>query len=439
MSDLPSGKLLVALGVGLLFFSHSTRSSAQTTELEGTWQASPLHVSWALGDWSDSCGPRPSGGGEGGGQVEIQSQGQEFSLQGLGRSYQSSQCWEQMPGLDPRSHSASAGQIRTTCSMPSGDPRQATVITTWSPRGDTLYFDETGQYQFVIEKSNCTASVRRTRLFTRIRPVAPESEKEPEDSAPPPEPEPLPETPPAPPLASQCETLGPATKWELLPETKLLRAGESFTFQVTFRDAQGCRLPLRPEWKLLRGSELGELSPSGRLQTFPNAPSGRIELQASYGSQTLSASARIVSQKEYENLVNTQEYGSRGESLTVSEAPLPAMTVSLSDLPAEESSTPEAAGKRRWGLLLLILAGLLTGALTLYLVCRRLFAARISGSPAQTSPALSETNPQSSPAVAQGAPLVPPPPTKVCPICGQTFPAEDTFCGQDGARLVRMN
>jgi hypothetical protein len=62
--------------------------------------------------------------------------------------------WERMPDLTARSHSAGSSTIRTTCKMPAGDPRQATVTTTWYPRGDEIYFDETGQYQFIVSGSN---------------------------------------------------------------------------------------------------------------------------------------------------------------------------------------------------------------------------------------------------------------------------------------------
>src|SRR5687767_15585136 len=37
--------------------------------LSGQWSASAMHVQWNIGQWGAACGPRPSGGGSGAGQV----------------------------------------------------------------------------------------------------------------------------------------------------------------------------------------------------------------------------------------------------------------------------------------------------------------------------------------------------------------------------------
>src|SRR5690606_15558845 len=208
-------------------------------DLSGTWTASSLRVSWSIGDWGKACGPRPSGGGESGGTVTLTPQGSGFKLSGLGRTYSSNQCWERMPGLSSTGHSAGSATIQTTCKMPPGDPRQATVITSWYPRGDELYFDETGQYQFVLSGSNCTASVRRTRVLTRViekpaKVISPEEKptkvEEAKTTATTTTTVDVPRTTPPPPpaKATECRNAGKAVSLEVTPKTKLMRVGESF-------------------------------------------------------------------------------------------------------------------------------------------------------------------------------------------------------------------
>src|SRR6187402_2938489 len=100
---------LVTLAASALGFAlASAPAHAQTPTLAGTWAASPLTVSWQLGDWGKACGPTPSGGGEAGGSVTITQNGSELTIVGAGRTYTTGECWERYPGIQRISHSASA-------------------------------------------------------------------------------------------------------------------------------------------------------------------------------------------------------------------------------------------------------------------------------------------------------------------------------------------
>ncbi len=112
--------------------------------------------------------PAPSGGGEAGGSVTIAQNGSELTIVGAGRSYSTGECWERYPGMQRISHSASARSFQNVCKTSAGDPRQAKLVTTISATDNRINFDETGQYQFVIEGQNCTASVRRTRSYALV-------------------------------------------------------------------------------------------------------------------------------------------------------------------------------------------------------------------------------------------------------------------------------
>ena len=145
-----------------------TAEAQERKTLNGSWSASALTEAWAIGDWGDACGPKPRPQGAGGGGVQIREQGGELLISGAGRAFSTAECWEQMPGLSRTSHSASGGGRfwRTRCSTPANDPRRATVVTTIQATDSTISLTETGQYQFVIQDTNCTASVTRSRSFS---------------------------------------------------------------------------------------------------------------------------------------------------------------------------------------------------------------------------------------------------------------------------------
>lgn len=427
----------------LLFFVTSTTYAA---DLNGTWNASSLRVSWSIGDWGAACGPRPSGGGESGGAVTLTQTGSDFKLSGLGRSYSSTQCWEQMPGLSPRSHSAGSSAIQTTCKMPAGDPRQATVITTWSPRGDKLYFDETGQYQFVLKGSNCTASVRRTRVLSRVvekavsEPVATDKTTEklaaPTSTATSAAKKESPPTAPPPPPArtAQCASAGRAVSLEISPKTKLMRPGESFEFQVIARDNNGCRAAVQTKWELLSTST-GTLSQTGTLTVPAEAGTGTLTLRASVEDKSVTVTARIVTDEEFEALIAGGEYGVMGESLDAA-----SVTLSTTHVEFDAETTNEGDSSQR--LLLLVLGGLLTllsGAA--YLLSRK-SAARKGKKTHTEAPreAIPEQAPPLPPEVpVDAAPFEVKKPVRLCPVCGKRYEDDTMFCGEDGARLVRAN
>lgn len=458
----------------LLFFVTSTTYAA---DLNGTWTASSLRVSWSIGDWGNACGPRPSGGGESGGTVTLTQTGSDFKLSGLGRSYSSNQCWEQMPGLSARSHSAGSSAIQTTCKMPAGDPRQATVVTTWSPRGDKLYFDETGQYQFVLKGSNCTASVRRTRVLSRVvEKAAPEPvatrETAAKSVAPAPSAKPVvkkqspPTAPPPPPArASQCKSAGRAVSLEISPKTKLMRPGESFEFQVIARDKDGCRAAVNTKWEFLSGSG-GTLSQTGKLTVPAQAATGTLTLQASVEDKSVKVTARIVTDEEYEALIAGGEYGVMGESLDAA-----SVTLSTAHVEFDAETATEEDSSRRTLLLLLVGLVLLLAGTAAFLLSRKGAARKGKrthteapreaiaqeapppptpagsatattsvgvASPAAVSPTATNPDAVTSPAAVTSTPEVKKP-ARLCPVCGKRYEDDTMFCGEDGARLVRSN
>ena len=104
----PFPRLALLVAIALAFSLSSSWARADLLTLSGTWTASPLSVSWQLGDWGKACGPAPSGGGEAGGSVTITQSGNELTIAGTGRNYTTGECWERYPGIQRISHSGSA-------------------------------------------------------------------------------------------------------------------------------------------------------------------------------------------------------------------------------------------------------------------------------------------------------------------------------------------
>ena len=199
-------------------------------------------------------------GDEGGASVLIQQNGTELTISGGGRTYSTANCWEQYPGILKIGHASSQRSWRTTCRTAAGDPRQAALTTTLTATDDRISFYEAGQYQFVLEGQNCTASVGRYRTYTLVqRAGTPESLTQTAPSAtaatvtpPKPPPAPKPETPDN----SRCATPGPAARLDVRPAKKLLRAGEDFTFRALVYDASGCPVYTKPTWNIDSGADV---------------------------------------------------------------------------------------------------------------------------------------------------------------------------------------
>jgi hypothetical protein len=350
----------------------------------------------------------------------VQDDGKVLTMSGLGRTYRTNQCWEQLPGLTTQSSTGGSVQ-HVVCKSAPGDPRQATISTTWTVRQDALYFDETGQYQFVVENQNCTASVRRTRVLTRIIEKAAEPVPEPVPTpvptpAPVPTPTPPPTTPEPPP--SRCQNPGPARRLEVSPAQKLMLPGERFSFRSVVRDQAGCVVKTQPAWTIERGGNLGHLAGPGTLETSASAVDGVIGLKATLEGQSVDVTAQVVSRERYEALLAAGSYGASGESKESAVTVLAGSTI--------DAQAQVLDGKNRvWAW---VVAGA-SGALLLGIFAWLAFGRKKHG----VLPALDEA--------AMAPPAAPPPPErgKVCPVCGEQYPPVAEFCGKDGAHLLRMN
>lgn len=406
----PRFALIAATALAFVLSSAVARADAPT--LAGTWTASPLSVSWQLGDWGKACGPAPSGGGEAGGSVNITQSGSELTLVGVGRSYTTGECWERYPGIQRISHSASARSFQNVCKTAAGDPRQARLVTTISATDSRINFDETGQYQFVIEGQNCTASVRRTRSYSLVSRLG---DAQPAATAS------VTSTPakPAPRAARDCSDTGLPERLEVRPSRKLMRPGESFEFRTSVLDARGCPLPVTPTWRVIAGANLLSVTAPGKVTANPSAGESQATLEVTLGDRSVRVDVEIASKERYDALLEARGLDESGESKEAAVLRVASESMGAREVVARD----EAPGKTRWFVGIAGVCALVLGILGILLVrrSRRVPEARPSDSPDSPS------RPQ--PAVAN-------PGAKTCPTCRDEFPPEAEFCPKDGNRLV---
>ncbi|HVU04193.1 MAG TPA: hypothetical protein VHE30_20690 [Polyangiaceae bacterium] len=416
--------------------------------LEGRWSAGPLTVRWVVGDWGDACGPRPSGGGEAATSVLIQQAGTDLVITGGGRTYSTTQCWEQYPGIQRTGHSASARSWKTTCRTAPSDPRQAALSTSLTATDDSISFYEAGQYQFVIGNQNCTASVGRYRTYSLVQragtpenvPAAPAPSA---TAAAPKKPEPA---------SPRCANPGAPARLEVRPVKKLVRAGEEFTFRAIVTDAAGCLVGAKPTWTVESGGEFGEVSQAGTVSVHANATEGEIHLTASVGGRSAGVTVEIASTDRYDALLRSGAFNAAGEVDEAATVAIASQSIGAGSAVAED----RASGRKQ-----VFVAGV--GGLALLLVGASVFVVirsrkaqaklaeierdrRAKGKAkaerrAETPPPTqrSEGAPASAAPAVQKPPEPKAPPRTICPVCGTEFGPESKFCGKDGALLVPMN
>jgi len=395
----------VALAVAL----PSTPARAQVPTLAGTWTASPLTVSWQLGDWGKACGPAPSGGGEPGGSVNITQSGNELTVTGVGRTYTTGECWERYPGIQRISHSASARSFQNVCKTSAADPRQAKLVTTISATDARINFDETGQYQFVIEGQNCTASVRRTRSYSLVSRAGAAPSVTPSAAS-------APDSPP-PRAARDCSGTGLPERLEVRPSRKLMRPGESFEFRASVLDARGCPLPVTPTWRVIAGTNLLNVTAPGKVTANPNASESQATLEVTLGDRSVRVEVEIASKERYDALLEARGLDESGESKEAAVLRVASESMGGREVVARD----DVPGRKRWFVGIAGACALLLGLLGLLLVrrSRRAPEALVPETPSR---------PQATTLDIVGV--------KACPTCREEFPGEAEFCPNDGNRLV---
>ncbi|NUO52211.1 MAG: hypothetical protein HOV80_25440 [Polyangiaceae bacterium] len=450
--------------------------------LAGTWSASALKETWSTKEWGEDCGPKPtSSGGAPGGTVTVTPQGGDLAFAGAGRGFSTAECWERLPGLKRTAHSGGARGWSNKCASPAGDPRRASISNSFTATDDTIVFQETGVFEFAIKDSVCKASVSRSRTY-KLQQRAGE--------APPPEPTaaptatataaPAPTPTPAPPEPETgCDKPGPPARLEVRPAKKLLRPGESFSLAVRVSDKSGCKLTVDPEMKLAEGGEPKLVIDGLKITADAASPTGTRKIEATVAGKTVTVEVEVANADRYAELLQLRGLNAAGEDDRASVAEI-AAGLGGTALTAEDSA---GARKRTFIAIVGGVAGIL-GIVGLAIWRRgrgrrddeaereseapppnvTLFDGtkhKVLGCPrcgreypgdtgfceddgaglipiATPSSRGTSLTPAAPPSSTSAAP-VSKVPEKICPTCGDRFPADSGFCGKDGTQLVPVN
>jgi len=452
--------LALVFGSGLLL-SDVPLARAQSVSLSGRWQADPMTVRWVIGDWGEVCGPRPSGGGDTGGVVEIEVKGAELVISSPNGNYSTAQCWAMHPELERQSHAAGGRSWATTCRTRSNDARQEVLQTNITATDDTISFRESGQYQFALQGQTCSASSGRWRTYRRL----PEgSEMLPATgpaTAPPPVevapalrevPREVPDAPRRPAMANPCLNPGPPARIEVRPARKLMRAGESFGFRAVVFDVRGCTLRTPVSWALSPPEAAARVE-EGVLEIPAGAADAQLGVVATAAHQSVRVTVDVVSSDRYSALLASGNFTADGASIEAATA-----TITEGSLGAQSAPTEGAASGRKWTFVALVsviaLSFAMLGAFLLQRANRQR-RAPVSPRPATVGEgtvvfASQEQRPQpAAPTgdatrfdpLSQRAPVAPVVSTAmVCPICGTLYPTRELkACPKDGAQLLPVN
>lgn len=445
---------LVAIAVAALVTWVIALGSPRAQErltLNGSWTASPLGESWSFTDWGEACGPKPAPRGAGGGSVQIREQGGELSIVGAGRAFSTAECWEQMPGVSRTSHSASGnGRFwRTRCSSAANDPRRATIVTTISATDTSISLNETGQYEFRIEGSVCSASVVRSRSFSIVKregeappPATASASASAAPVAPPPattsvkEPPPPPE-PKAPPKCAGGA--GEPARLEVKPSRRLLKAGEDFTFRAFVLDAEGCPTGTRPSWSVKPGplADKVTVDAQGTVKVLAGAPEGSVEISAAVAGKGVTVTVEIASPERYDALLAAR-------SKSADEA---VVAVIATGTIGGVAGVAEDTAKERKRTFVAVVVGIaaVLGLVGLVFVRRGRRADRepIEDPPPSEGEPVDAATPERAQAAPEPAPAPKPKEAsargKICPTCGERYGADASFCGKDRTTLVLIN
>ena len=302
-----------------MFAAAAISVPAHAGTFDGKWKQGPLREDYTVQQWSPpACGPTPSTGSSGGGEVvTIQEEGDELSILGGGRTFRTNQCYDPLPTLVRDSHTrdGSGHSWRTRCSTPASDPRRAVINTLVTITNDSrVDITESGRYEITLKEGTCVADVKRSRSFEKIVATPPAASAAPAPPPPPPKAEPThaPE-----PTSRACTNPGEPVRLEVRPSRKLLRTGESFPFRAVVTDAKGCATPTPVTWTVdpaADGKSPLLVDASGKVTVPDDAPEGDANLVVSAAGKSTNVTVAISSPAHYDALLAQSGLNALGEN-----------------------------------------------------------------------------------------------------------------------------
>ncbi len=333
---MPRARIELVVPFSVLF------AAVALADYDGQWKQTALKEEFTVQQWLPGCGPAPASHSTGGGEtINVTQEGDELSFVGAGRVFKSNQCYDDMPTLARESHSRDpSGKIwRTHCSTPAGDPRRATMNTLIQVTSDShIDIVETGRYEISLTDGKCTADVKRSRSFDQVKatPVASATATA---------------TATATARPKVCEHVGEPARFEVRPSRKLMKTGDTFTFNALVLDTNGCSIPTKTTWSVESGSGI-TVDGAGLVTVAADAAEGSATIVATAAGKSAKVTVDVSSPAHYADLLASSGLNASGESDVAS-----TVTIASSSL-GTEGARAEDTAKRRRTVFIAVVAGI---------------------------------------------------------------------------------
>jgi len=446
---------------------------AHAQGLGGEYTVGPTKVKVNIHSWGDDCGPKPKSYSTKakGKKVTVSVSGDHLVFSN-GRS--TKKCWSANIKLQRLSVTKKGNSWTIVCKSAASDSHQEHGKYVITVSGSKIAVKDTSNYNWKLKESVCKATIVIDRVFTKSGTV----EEPPPEPDPPPPPTPPTITPtiekdyPEEPPPKKCKEMGAPIRLAVFPSTAETTPGHKVCFNAYALDKNGCRLHVKPEWKLNKQSS----DRSGRLDGNCFVPGdnaadseGVFRVIAEYSYYT--AGSKVVVKSQYiEDLIaiNLDPTG-EGEQ-PAGGGPAVARPGTSAD---EQIDVPLAGGRRIPVVLIYVIPPiLLVFAIVLVIIIgvasrRKRFKRRIAELEAQRMqeevlPALAVPQ-EASPVPGQGVGEPGPPPARqrrqaqlprtsgsgvapgpapavmICRVCGREHSSGSKFCPHDGSALVPID
>nr|MBP9111553.1 hypothetical protein [Polyangiaceae bacterium] len=270
-----------------------THAYAQAPSFAGSYKAGVMREDYTVESWKPEwCGPAPQSSTTNGGTIEIKIEGDELVFGGDKRGFKTSGCYESLPSLARQTHSKdlARGVWTTHCSTPPQDPRKAVVDTTVTANASSGKIDlvETAKFELVVKEGTCVAKLSRRQSLQRVGTVPP------------------PVDPPKVEPRLDCSAPGPIERIEVIPKERSLRAGDTFVFRSSGRDAKGCSVPNSPARFLFVSADPSvnvTVEPGGKVVVAGESKEGHAKLRVEIGGKEAIIDISVVSSAQYNELL----------------------------------------------------------------------------------------------------------------------------------------
>jgi hypothetical protein len=227
--------------------------------LAGEYTVGSTKVKVNIHSWGEDCGPKPKSYSTKakGKKVTIKESGDHLIFSN-GRS--TKKCWSANIKLQRVSVTKKGNSWTIVCKSAASDSHQEHGKYVVTASGSKITVKDTSNYNWKLKESVCKATIVIDRLFTRSG-AAPEPEPEPPPTKPPPITPTIEKDYPEEPPPKKCKETGAPVKLVVFPASTETSPGHRVCFNAYAVDKNGCRLHVKPEWKLSKKSA----DRSGRL------------------------------------------------------------------------------------------------------------------------------------------------------------------------------